>query len=109
MAMLFNPGSIVDKKYQVVKQIGRGSVGTVYEVKRLSDKVNLAMKIVDVFGDDKLKRRIEREIRIMKKVTHPNVIRILDYAEADDAIYIIMPLAVGNLAAEAGSMAMDHP
>lgn len=108
MGMVFNPGSVIDKKYQVIKQIGRGSVGTVYEVKHLNDKTNVAMKIVDVFADDNLKRRTEREIRIMQKITHPNVIRILDSAEVDDAIYIIMPLAIGNLASEAAILSKDH-
>src|SRR5262245_31333692 len=108
MPMIFNPGSVIDKKYQIVKRIGHGSVGTVYEVKRLSDNRNVAMKIVDIYGDDKLKRRIEREIRIMEKIKHPNVIRILDSAEVDDAIYIIMPLAVGTLATEASQLATDH-
>lgn len=100
MAVVLNPGSIVDKKYQVVKKIGQGRIGTVYEVKRLTDQKRLALKIADIFAEDEIKKRLLREIRMMKAIDNKNVIKILDSGEVDDLIYIVMPLAKGTIASE---------
>jgi serine/threonine protein kinase len=89
MAVVLNSGSIVDKKYQVIKKIGQGRIGTVYEVKRLSDQKQLALKIADIFAEDEIKKRLLREIRMMKAIDHKNVIKILDSGEVDDLIYIV--------------------
>lgn len=108
MGVILNPGSIVDKKYQIIRFLGRGSVGTVYEVKRLNDMKNVALKIADVFGLSQVKKRVEREIRMMQAIDHPNVIKILDSGEVDDMIYIVMPLAKGTLCTELPAYKADN-
>src|SRR5260370_40408091 len=101
MAIILSPGSKFDKnKYQIIKEIGRGRVGTVYQAKRLSDNATVALKIADIYGDNDTKKRLHREIRMMKAIDHPNVMKILDAGEFNDMIYIVMPLAKNTITSE---------
>jgi NIMA (never in mitosis gene a)-related kinase len=68
------------KDYQVIKKVGDGSYSMVFEVKRLADNNNYALKKVKLASlKDKEKRNALNEIRILASIHHPNVI---SYKEA---------------------------
>src|SRR5260370_34245592 len=109
MAFIVNPGAIIDSKYEVISKIDKGGHGMVYRVRRLSDQVELALKIADTFGiDDDDFKRLKREIRLMQKIDHPNVVSILDSGEFDDTIYFVMPIARHSLKSEITKLMADH-
>lgn len=108
MAVQFSPGKNIDNKYEVMEKIGNGSTGTVYKARCLSGKPPVAVKIVDILWNSHVKRRVEREIRMMQEIKHPNVILILDSGEFEDLIYIVMPLAVNSISKELGMLCKDH-
>lgn len=64
------------KDLQIIKEIGRGSYGTVYKVLSLIDNRIYALKRIDL-THLKTKHQLSalKEVKILKKLTHPNIIK----------------------------------
>ncbi len=76
------------KKYQIIKQIGKGGYGKVYLVTNLTTGENLACKqIPKTF---KNLPQIEREISILKNSDHPNIVKLYSIYEDKHNYYLIM-------------------
>ena len=75
-------------KYIRGKKIGKGTFGTVYESKNIIFNNKVAMKIIpkDYHMDNLL---IKNEIDILKKLSHPNIVRIYEFYESNNCFYII--------------------
>src|SRR5436305_1179880 len=71
----FNIGGLVDGRYAVVRLIGRGGMGRVVEVERLSDRARLALKYCD--GTGLGRKRLVREARILSGLEHPHLLPVL--------------------------------
>jgi serine/threonine protein kinase len=95
-----SPGHLVAARYRIVRTLGAGGMGTVYEVERLSDGKHLALKVaLEVRG--LALARLAREAQIATRVHHPNVVSIVDadVAEAGYA-YIVLELVAGSSLAD---------
>ncbi|HQF86694.1 MAG TPA: tetratricopeptide repeat protein [Acidobacteriota bacterium] len=77
---LFGPGELVAERYRVLRFIGRGGMGEVYEVEDTELHERVALKTIrpEIAGDENAVNRFKREIHLARKVTHPNVCRIFD-------------------------------
>ena len=75
-------------KYIRGKRIGSGSFGTVYEAKNLIFNTKVAMKVI-VKKQNMNKLLIENEIDILKKLSHPNIVRIYEFYESLNHFYLI--------------------
>lgn len=77
---VFMPGETVAERYRVIRFIGRGGMGEVYEVEDLELKERVALKAIrtDIAREGRTTARFKREIQLARKVTHPNVCRIFD-------------------------------
>ncbi|HZO54569.1 MAG TPA: protein kinase [Bryobacteraceae bacterium] len=74
---------VVVNRYRVIRQVGRGGMGEVYEVHDEVLNETVAMKTLHpeiAFRPDYV-RRFNREIQLARKVTHPNVCRVYDVGE----------------------------
>ena len=76
------------KKYQIIKQIGKGGYGKVYLVTNLTTGENLACKQVP--KTFKNLPQIEREISILKNSDHPNIVKLYSIYEDKHNFYLIM-------------------
>jgi len=88
-------GDIKDK-YIIGDEIGRGGFSVVCEATRKDDGEKYAVKIVEktlIQEDIKL---LKREIEIMKKVDHVNILKLIEIFEDDENVYIVMELVDGN-------------
>lgn len=95
MVLLFNEGEIIDDKYEVVVDghIGNGGFGEVIKVKSTVDEIVYALKYCKSKSENDIKR-FKREIRMMDKIDHENVIKIVDHNDEHNPPYFIMPLAI---------------
>ena len=82
-------------KYIRGRKIGSGSYGTVYEAKNLVFNNTVAMKVIAKHdGMDNLS--IKNEIDILKKLSHPNIVRIYEFYESENYFYLINELCNGG-------------
>jgi serine/threonine-protein kinase len=89
-------GALVQSRYRVVGSLGAGGMGAVYEVERLSDRRHLALKVARELNGVSL-ARLAREAQIACRVTHPNVVGVIDVDVATDGfLYIVMELVEGQ-------------
>ncbi len=94
-------GSVVAGRYVILKQLGEGGMGAVYKVRdRELDRI-VAMKVIRpaLAKNAEVLNRFKQELIIARQVTHRNVSRIYDLAEADGVKFITMEYVEGcNLA-----------
>ncbi|MBI2840284.1 MAG: tetratricopeptide repeat protein [Acidobacteria bacterium] len=81
-APVFEPGELVAGRYRVIRVLGRGGMGEVFEVvdQELGERIALKTIRTDIAGDrsEELIERFKREINLARKISHPNVCRIFD-------------------------------
>ena len=86
-------GDLVENRYRVLKELGTGGMGTVYEVERLADAKHFALKALVGGGGAESRARFAREAQIVANVNHPNVISIVDVDVAKSGfIFLVMEL-----------------
>lgn len=79
-------------------QLGRGSFGTVFRARDERTGVEVALKVIhDRFlTDERERRRFREEARQHRRLTHENVVRILDVGESEDCLFLAMDLCLGG-------------
>uniref|UniRef100_A0ACB8FTW8 Uncharacterized protein n=2 Tax=Sphaerodactylus townsendi TaxID=933632 RepID=A0ACB8FTW8_9SAUR len=88
--------SDVEKCYEIGKTIGDGNFAVVMECHHRSSSQNYAMKIVD---KSKLKGKedmLENEIVIIRSLTHPNIVSLIEVFETEAEIYLILEYIPGG-------------
>lgn len=85
--------------YHIELKLGTGATGVVFRACRLGDSRCVALKVLhDNLGSiSALKRRFEREARVLAKLDHPNIVEITDFGVSDEGhTYIAMELLEGR-------------
>src|SRR5579859_5092666 len=96
------PGAVIADRYQVLSLLGRGGMGLVYRAFDRELREEVAIKILQPSFTERPSdlARFKREIITARKITHPNVIRIHDFALVDGQGLVSMEcLPGGSLAA----------
>jgi serine/threonine protein kinase len=90
-------------KYQVVRELGKGGMGSVSLVRRLGDQGFFAAKRIlpDFFADADIVRRFRREERVMRTLLHPRVVRVNEFFQNEHGAIIIMDYVSGGNLQEA--------
>jgi serine/threonine protein kinase len=108
----FTVGELVSGRFRVVRFIGRGGMGEVYEAEDLELGRNIALKTIrpEIAADERVIARFKQEIQLSLRVTHSNVCRIFDIErhqtasgsqdDAQEVTYLSMELLAGETLAE---------
>lgn len=77
---VFADGSLVNARFRIVRFIGAGGMGEVYEAIDEGIGVHVALKTIrsEMAIDQEMEAQFRREVQIARKITHPNVCRIHD-------------------------------
>jgi len=92
-------GTVLDDRYRIMRPLGEGAMGVVYEAVQLSMRRPVAIKVIrDELGRDLVvTQRFLREARLLISVAHPNVVEVYDYGETESGrLYLVMELLRGN-------------
>lgn len=76
----FTAGEVLAGRFEIVRLVGRGGMGTVYEAVDRELNATVALKTIrgDIARDGGSIERFRREITVARRVTHPNACRIFD-------------------------------
>ena len=78
------------KKYKPTKLLGTGSFGSVYEAKNTIFQNVVAMKVINKDPNNELdEQEIRNEIDILKKLSHPNIVKIYEFYVSNSHYYIV--------------------
>ena len=77
-------GSLLEGKWRLVRRIGRGGMGQVFQVVHARMGIVKCVKILRPGADEVMVKRFEREVRLAQQIRHPNVIRIDDFGVDTD-------------------------
>jgi len=94
----FEIGARVGGRYDVLRSLGRGGMGVVFQANdiELDDIVALKVLSPEAFKDGtEALETLKREIRLARKITHPNVVRVHDFAEANGVRFVTMEFVPG--------------
>ena len=99
-------------RYQIRRRLGSGGMADVYVARHARLQRLLAIKVLHVHlaRDAEMRERFRREAEAASRLLHPAICPILDYGEAGELVWIVMPyLAGGSLADEMVKSAMIAP
>ncbi len=84
-------------RYEVVRRLGQGGMGTVYEARDLELDRQVAIKEIrpELVDQPDVMARFKREIQLASEITHPNVLRVYDLTEADSKRFLTMQFVDG--------------
>lgn len=88
--------------YRIIGEIGRGASAVVYKAKSDEGKL-VAIKLVYFYGDETTFSRLDREIECLKRLNHPNIIRVHDFGFEDNCVYIVTDYIEGVTLADLNS------
>ncbi|MBL0163575.1 MAG: protein kinase [Xanthomonadales bacterium] len=90
-------GSILGDRYRIISQLGEGGMGVVYKAHdlELDDVVALKMLRPGLLVDSEQLDRLKSEIKLARRITHPNVLRTFDFGEVGGRPYISMEYVRG--------------
>jgi serine/threonine protein kinase len=94
----FLPGRLLAGRYRIVALLGRGGMGEVYRADDLTLGQPVALKFLpeEASRDENLLERFRNEVRIARRVSHPNVCRVYDVGEVDGNTFFTMEYVDGE-------------
>jgi len=89
-------------RYQIVREVGRGSMGVVYQAldPRIDRLVALKVLRQDRMASDEIVRRFLKEAKAIGRLTHPHIVTVYDIGEEEGTVYIAMEFIEGVSLAE---------
>ena len=90
-------------RYEVVKLIGEGGMGRVFQARQVSMDRMVAIKVLraQLAGDEHLLARFQQEALSVSRLRHPNTITVFDYGRTEDGfLFIAMELLGGRSLAD---------
>jgi len=92
----FHADDVVDGRYRIVRLLGEGGMGSVFEAERRSDGKRVALKVMSgsIATDDAA--RFVREAEIAAQLDHANLVPVLDVGLSSGTPFLVMELLEGG-------------
>jgi tRNA A-37 threonylcarbamoyl transferase component Bud32 len=91
------PGVVVSDRYRIVRELGHGGMGAVFEVVRVRDDRHFALKALAHAAAGDALVRLAREAEVASHIDHPNVVGVVDVdVTATGLLYLVMELVEGK-------------
>lgn len=91
-------GTLFTGRYRIERLLGEGAMGRVYRTldEDLGEPVALKVLLVELTRDATAVERFRREVRLARRVTHPNVVRTHDLGHHEGVYYLTMEWVEGK-------------
>lgn len=96
---MINIGTVIDERYEILKEIGRGGMSIVYLA--ADDRLNKSVAVKDIRKDNKINNDVlleclKAEADLMTALDHTNLPKIYDIIEGNNHIYVVMDYIEGE-------------
>src|SRR5262245_43297003 len=93
------PGTVTTSfgDYRIIREIGRGGMGVVYEAEQISLGRHVAVQVLPaaLLADQRQRERFEREARAAARLHHTNIVPVFGIGRQDGLLYYVMQLIQG--------------
>src|SRR5712664_2290233 len=87
-------GALLQDRYRIVRQLGKGGMGAVYEA--VDQRLDAIVALKETFSiDERLRRQFEQEARLLAGLNHPALPRVSDYFTEGDRAFLVMQFIAG--------------
>lgn len=88
------PGKTILGQWTIVRELGRGGFGAVFEAEEMHLHEVQAVKVLDpsMVAREDLLARFRREVSLMRKLIHPRIVRVFDYREDPDQLVALISM-----------------
>ncbi|MBA3320475.1 MAG: protein kinase [Pyrinomonadaceae bacterium] len=88
------PETILQNRYRIVRQLGQGGMGTVYEA--VDGRLDTMVAVKETHAaDERLLKQFEREAQLLARLQHPALPRVSDHFTEGDGQFLIMQFIAG--------------
>lgn len=85
--------------FKPIKKIGKGNFASVYLAERLEDRKMVAVKAFSkesLYAQEKGRESLMNEIKLLRRVNQPNIMKMYGVYESDNSIYMTLELLEGG-------------
>ena len=87
----------MQNKYEVIGIVGEGAYGIVYKCKNLETGKFVAIKKFKEIGDDLIKKTMKRELKMLQRLHHPNIVQLQDAFKRKGNLFLVLEFVEKNL------------
>lgn len=88
------PDTILQGRYRIVRQLGRGGMGAVYEA--LDERLGIAVALKETFSSEaSMRKQFEHEARLLASMQHPALPRVSDHFVEGNRAFLVMQFIGG--------------
>ena len=92
---MLTPETVLQGRYRIIRQLGQGGMGAVYEAVDQRLDTTVALKET-LFADERLRKQFEREARLLARLHHPALPRVSDHFSEGDGQFLVMQYIPGD-------------
>jgi hypothetical protein len=92
---MLTPETVLQSRYRILRQLGQGGMGAVYEAIDQRLDTTIALKET-LFADERLRKQFEREARLLARLHHPALPRVSDHFSEGDGQFLVMQFIPGD-------------
>src|ERR1700730_16495754 len=87
--------TILQNRYRIIRQLQQGGMGTVYEA--LDERLDTTVALKEShFTEERLRKKFEREARLLARLRHPAMTRVIDHFTEGDGQFLVMDFIAGE-------------
>ncbi|MBL8604075.1 MAG: protein kinase [Myxococcales bacterium] len=91
-------GTVVAAQYKLLRMIGEGGMGAVFEAEHMASGQRVAVKLIkpEYASAPEVNARFVQEVHLAASIGHPNIIRVLDAGTDEEGPYLVLELLEGE-------------
>ena len=96
---MLNQGELFDDTYRLIRLVGKGAMGAVYEAThaRLAGRYAIKVLLPGLSANPDTLSLFDREARVTSLLQHPNIVQVIDHnTTADGTEYLVMEFLAGE-------------